>query len=91
MILAAPNPARGGPVRFLVDLTSPARVRVTVFSLSGETIWGGAFNGKTGDNELLWQAVNRAGEAVSPGLYVVRVEIQRGGLRAVQSLRTVLL
>jgi len=86
-----PNPAIGQPVQIIIPLDGPAQVKVTVYSLTGEQIWTTRFKGTSGDNTVVWEGVNRAREAVSSGLYVVMVEIQRGSKHDLYTLRVALI
>jgi hypothetical protein len=86
-----PNPSTDGRVVISVPLTEPAQVRVRVFTVEGDLLWTGQFQGRQGDNELIWDGVNRAREAVASGLYLIAVDIQRGSEHEVQTLRVVIL
>lgn len=89
-VIGVPNPAINQPVRIWIPLESAARIKVTIYALTGEKIWSTQFHSQAGNASVLWEGLNRAGEAVSGGLYIVAVEIQRPGNRKVYTTRIAL-
>jgi len=78
-VVAAPNISTGWePVRFLVNLNGPAHVRMSLYSLSGEQVYGVQAEGSAGLNTLTWNLQNSAGQAVASGLYIYELRIVSG-------------
>ncbi|MFH1144209.1 MAG: alpha-amylase family glycosyl hydrolase [Candidatus Eisenbacteria bacterium] len=70
-----PNPSRGH-ARIAFDLIVPARVRVTVYDLSGRLVRVvHESDHPAGRSEIGWDGTDRGGARVSAGIYSVKVEV----------------
>ncbi len=69
--VAAPNLSTGGePIKFRVNLNSPARIQLKLFALTGEQVFSAQDEGNAGLNTLDWNLQNGDGQAVASGLYI---------------------
>ena len=78
--MAAPNVVRdNGPVQFRFFLGRPARVHLSLYTLTGEMVFQTTVAGTQGANTLVWDAQNQARQSVASGLYlyVLRFEDDR--------------
>ena len=74
-VVAAPNFSTGGePIRFQVNLTGPAMIRLSLFSLNGELVYQTQMMGQAGANNLVWSLDNKSGLPVASGLYLYIVQ-----------------
>jgi hypothetical protein len=83
-LVVAPNISHNGePVKFLLDLGQFAKVRLSIFTLMGESVYQASAQGNAGANSLVWDVRNLANQAVASGLYVyvLQVEGENGGAR----------
>ncbi len=66
-------------------LSAVQRVEVTVFDINGDRVFNRAYPGFAG---VSWNGRNRSGDKVSPGLYMVKVEVEdAGGYRGSKIIR----
>jgi hypothetical protein len=79
-LLLDPSPNPFNPVvRVQFVLARPQRVRLTVYDLAGRrvaTLADGAFG--AGRQETVWRGVDGRGEPAASGLYMLRLEGERG-------------
>ena len=69
--IAAPNVSRGGEnIRLLLNLRNPAHVTLSVFTVTGERVFGHQQEGSQGPNTLTWDAKNTTGGRAASGLYL---------------------
>jgi hypothetical protein len=76
-VVAAPNLSDGQvPVRFLFTLGESAKVKLALFTITGEEVYKTETQGQAGNNSLIWPLENQARQTVASGLYfyVLRVE-----------------
>lgn len=74
-VAAAPNVSRNGePIRFKVELASPAQLNLTLYALTGEAVYQTTVKGSAGENSLTWDLRNGKGSPVASGLYLYRLE-----------------
>ena len=77
--VAAPNRSMNGePVRFLVHLNQPALIRLSLFTLTGERVYGALSQGGQGLNSLVWNLQNHQGQAAASGLYLYVLQVGGG-------------
>jgi len=70
-VVAAPNFSTGGqPIRFLINLSQPAQIRLTLFALTGEQVYFAQAEGSQGLDSLVWSLQNHSGAQVASGLYI---------------------
>lgn len=80
-VLAEPNFSTDGqPIRFRVNLGQSALIRLSLYSLMGEKVYGAELEGASGDNWITWALRNSANQGVASGLYFYCVEISGSGL-----------
>ncbi len=78
-VVAAPNVSRDDqPIRFLLQLASPAQVRITLYTLLGEEIYSNESQAGAGSSQLVWNLQNASGAEVASGLYFYVVEVGEG-------------
>ncbi|MFH1312211.1 MAG: T9SS type A sorting domain-containing protein [Candidatus Eisenbacteria bacterium] len=69
----APNPV-SDRAEIVFGLTSAGSARVMVFDVSGRLVWKQEIDGcEQGDHRVIWNCRNLSGNAVSPGVYIVRL------------------
>jgi len=73
-----PNPTDGEAI-IVYHLSVRADVTIKVFTISGETVRKiEGINGVKGVNKTLWDGLNDAGERVSSGVYIYKIEAVNG-------------
>ncbi len=83
----APNPfdsrmaGNEGATRIMYTLGQDAPVRITIYDLLGFKVrrwdfWANAEGGRRGENFLLWDGTNEAGQKVAKGGYLAQIEIE---------------
>jgi sugar lactone lactonase YvrE len=78
-IIAAPNVSRNGePIKFLVNLSKPMPIHVTLFDVMGEKVFDASFQGRAGLNSLSWDLQNQWDGSVASGLYLYLLEVEDG-------------
>ncbi len=82
-ILVYPNPVyQDGNVSIGFELSIPATVRLSIWTLDGRKIWD---SGKrilpSGYNEVIWDGRDMDGEMPANGLYFVTIESEANGVR----------
>ena len=78
-MVAAPNISRDEePIKFLVNLTKPAQVALSLFTLSGEKVYNAGAQGSAGLNTLVWELENNGNQPVASGLYIYVLSIGDG-------------
>jgi len=75
-VTAAPNLTHGDPIRFLIHLDRPGRVRLVLFSLAGEEVYGTQAQGNAGGNVIPWDLRGPSGSPVASGLYLYVVSVE---------------
>jgi len=86
-VINAPNPfdsRRGGlegQTRISYSLLENAKVSITIYDLLGHRVqeWhfgSGDPGGLTGNNNVLWDGTNQAGQKVSKGGYLARIQVE---------------
>ncbi|MEK7857919.1 MAG: hypothetical protein AAB320_02150 [Elusimicrobiota bacterium] len=93
-----PNPVTGASANFVIWTPFQAKVKMKVFTLSGEQILDKDFGEwpaqsyVLGANGYVWNKTNQSGRKVARGLYyaVIRVEESLGGKNVFQSIKKVL-
>jgi hypothetical protein len=80
LLPARPNPSRGS-VRLGYELGAPGRVRLAVYSVTGQlvaTLADG--NAAAGRHEVAWNGADRAGRTMASGVFFARLETASGTL-----------
>lgn len=78
--VAGPNISNGGqPVNFFVNLSSSARIDLTLYTLTGERVFNLETQGNPGMNTLTWAVQNNAHEPVASGLYLFYLQVSGDG------------
>ncbi len=73
-----PNPTDGEAI-IVYHLSVRADVTIKVFTISGETVRViDGVKGVKGENRTLWDGLNAAGERVSSGVYIYKIEAVNG-------------
>ncbi|HPI02680.1 MAG TPA: FlgD immunoglobulin-like domain containing protein, partial [Candidatus Goldiibacteriota bacterium] len=73
-----PNPTDGEAI-IVYQLSVRADVTIKVFTISGETVRViDGVKGVKGENRTLWDGLNTAGERVSSGVYIYKIEAVNG-------------
>ncbi len=73
-----PNPTDGEAI-IVYHLSVRADVTIKVFTISGETVRViDGVKGVKGENRTLWDGLNTAGERVSSGVYIYKIEAVNG-------------
>lgn len=73
-----PNPTDGEAI-IVFHLSVRADVTIKIFTISGETIRKiDGINGVKGVNKTLWDGLNDAGERVSSGVYIYKIDAVNG-------------
>jgi hypothetical protein len=91
-VAAAPNISRDGqPIRFLVQLASPAQVRISLYTLLGEKIDSNVLEAGTGSSQWVWNLDNSSGSQVASGLYLYIVEVGEGASLVLKTGKMVVL
>ena len=79
LAIAAPNVSRNGePIKFLVNLDKPSQIRLSLFSITGESVFQESTMGNMGINTLSWGLQNQAGSPVASGLYIFQLQADDG-------------
>ncbi len=74
----------------LVNVLEPRPLRLRLYDLAGRVIYERAVDGQAGQVVLSWSGLNDAGKRVSPGIYLVEVNIRGdAGDEGVQKLISV--
>ena len=77
--VAAPNVSNGQqPIRFFLNLNKPAKLVLSILTLTGERVYSTQAQGNQGLNTLLWNVQNNAGSAVASGLYLYYLQVDDG-------------
>jgi subtilase family serine protease len=75
---ACPNVTDGRePIQFVVNLTSPAVITLSVYDLAGEQVYSTTSPGPLGWTIISWPVVNQQGSSLASGLYLYY--LQAGG------------
>jgi len=91
-VVAVPNVSQGGQsIGFRVTLGEPAPVKLTLYSVAGETVYQAQSQGSAGLNVIPWNLLNGAGSSVASGLYIYVVEIDGPGGAIYQTGKVVVL
>lgn len=70
-----PNVTDGGsPVQFVVNLTSPAEIQLSIYDLAGEKVYATSAQGPIGWSVIPWPVQNQAGASLASGLYIYCVQ-----------------
>jgi hypothetical protein len=78
--VAGPNISKNmQPVKFFIQLNSPAQVTVEIFTPMGQLVASSTFYGNPGMNNWLWDIHNAAKQIVSSGLYIYTVQVTSNG------------
>jgi hypothetical protein len=78
-VVAAPNLTDGQtPVRFLFTLGESAKVKLSLFTITGEEVYKTQVQGQAGNNSLVWPLENQGRQAVASGLYFYVLQIESG-------------
>jgi len=86
-VMNAPNPFDSrqagayGQTQIFYTLASDSDIQIKLFDLLGHRVreWSftaGSEGAKEGDNRLLWDGTNEAGQKVSKGGYLARIEVR---------------
>ncbi len=76
---AWPNISRNGePIDFMVQLGSPATVKLSLYDLMGQQVYSKTIEGQTGMNTIPWSIRNTVGARVASGLYVFAIQVNDG-------------
>jgi len=73
-----PNPFRES-TNFVFQLTSEARVKISVYNLSGKKIWEERVNGVEGYNSIFWDGTDYANNQVANGTYIYLLDARFEG------------
>ena len=76
--VAAPNVSHGEPVKFFVPLDKAAEIRLSLFTVTGESVYQATAQGNIGLNTLTWSLQNQGGGAVASGLYIYMIRTDDG-------------
>jgi hypothetical protein len=71
-----PNPAKGGSVNLRFDLPESAEVTLQVFDLTGAPVYSQTLSASqtaAGENNVVWNLTNSAGESLASGSYIARI------------------
>jgi hypothetical protein len=81
IVRAAPNISYDNePIHFQVNLNSPALVKLTLFSLTGERVFKVERQANAGNSSLVWNIQNNGGQTVASGLYIYLLNITGTGI-----------
>jgi flagellar hook assembly protein FlgD len=72
-----PNPAEFG-VNIIYELCRESSVSARIYDVSGETVYTGKQNGKTGKNAFYWDFKNTLKKNSASGVYIYSVEAVSG-------------
>jgi len=78
-VLAAPNLTDGQtPIHFLFTLGESAKVKLSLFTITGEEVYKTQVQGQAGNNSLVWPLENQGHQAVASGLYLYVLQVESG-------------
>jgi hypothetical protein len=92
LVQARPNVIDGStPIQFHIELNHPARLTLSVYSLTGKLLYRARIDGTEGVTDLGWNVRTTGGNALSSGLYVFtlrtedvsgnrKVEVKKGNV-----------
>jgi hypothetical protein len=81
IVRAAPNISFDNePIHFQLSLNSPALVKLTLFSITGEKIFTTERQADAGNSSLIWNIQNNGGQVVASGLYIYLLNITGMGI-----------
>lgn len=79
--VAGPNISDGNqPINFFVNLNLPAKIGLTLFTLTGEQVFETQAQGPKGPNTLVWGGRNNIGQKVASGLYLYYLRASGNGM-----------
>lgn len=68
---AWPNVTDGkAPILFMVNLTSPDQINLSIYDLAGERVYSASAQGNLGWSVLPWSVQNQSGNPLASGLYL---------------------
>lgn len=73
-----PNPTYDGKTKISFTLDEPKSASIQIFNVRGEKVWSyilSASQTRIGKNEISWDGINQAGEALASGLYLYSITI----------------
>ena len=73
-----PNPLSES-TNFVFQLTSPARVKIIIYNLSGKKIWERKISGVEGYNSIFWDGTDYANNTVANGTYIYLIDAKFPG------------
>lgn len=75
-LVAVPNVSKNGePIQFRVSLGQAAPLRLALYDLSGTVLYKTAVEGQAGENTIIWNLQNGAGQKVASGFYVYKLSV----------------
>jgi hypothetical protein len=78
--VAGPNISKNfEPVRFFIQLNSPAQVTVDIYTPMGQLVASTSLYGNTGFNSWLWDIQNASKQVVASGLYIYTIRVSSSG------------
>ena len=78
-VVAAPNILRDWePIKFLVNLTKPARLSLALYTLAREKAYIAEMQGAAGLNTLIWELQNYASQPAAGVLYIYVLQTDGG-------------
>ena len=81
IVRAAPNISYDNePIHFQINLNSPALVKLTLFSVTGERVFNIQEQSNAGNSSLSWNIQNNGGQSVASGLYIYLLSITGAGI-----------
>jgi hypothetical protein len=90
--VAGPNISRNSqPVRFFIQLNSPAQITVDIYTLMGQMVASTSFYGNSGFNSWLWDIQNASKQVVTSGLYIYTLTVSSNGNKETKTGKIVIM
>jgi hypothetical protein len=67
-----PNPFNGN-IKIVYELNKPSSVKLSVYDIGGEKVYGGRAEGGPGLNEIAWDGTGAGGKSVASGVYIYSI------------------
>ncbi len=80
-VIAAPNISNGNqPINFVLNLTSPAVVNLSLFTVVGERVFDAQAEEAQGASTIVWNTQNNTHQSVASGLYIYLLRVDGAGI-----------
>jgi hypothetical protein len=90
--VAGPNISKNNqPVRFFIQLNSPARVVVDIYTPMGQLVASTTFYGNSGFNSWLWDVQNASRQVVASGIYIYKILVTVNGTQETKTGKILIL